>query len=39
MLLSASTEPSDQIFRYAIAHELADSNPAAAFKPSYVLEL
>lgn len=27
-----------QIFRYAIAHELADSNPAAAFKPSDVLK-
>jgi integrase len=28
----------NQIFRYAIAHELADSNPAAAFKPSDVLQ-
>lgn len=27
-----------QIFRYAIAHELADSNPAAAFKPCDVLK-
>ena len=26
-----------QIFRYAIAHELSDSNPATAFKPSDVL--
>lgn len=27
----------NQIFRYAIAHELADYNPAAAFKPTDVL--
>jgi integrase len=27
-----------QIYRYAIANELADSNPAAAFKPSDVLK-